>query len=289
MRKRIIRITAALSVLFLSVAVFTGSAFAAKKLNEIVDVDSYPVQIDTTLSCDDAFSKGNTKYKKGEYSAAKSYYLLALKNIKQSKIYSQGEICNNLALAMLHLEENEAAYDLCRYILETRQTKTNQDRFGAMMNLLVAAHARGIPAAKELSDAASKGYFKFTDLVNQKKSNPGDFSKLLTGLIYNVLYIDMENDIYDGAASYYYFPQDTLKSVSLTDVMKNLSKMTGGKAEAKDEKTREKVNGETTRKEYLKYIKNILKKANKWNKDTYGETDPDIDELLTYLDALRSQ
>ena len=25
------------------------------------------------------------------------------------------------------------------------------------------------------------------------------------------------------------------------------------------------------------------------NKDTYGETDPDIDELLTYLDALRSQ
>ena len=34
---------------------------------------------------------------------------------------------------------------------------------------------------------------------------------------------------------------------------------------------------------------NILKKANTWNKDTYGETDPDIDELLTYLDALRSQ
>ena len=289
MKNRVFRVIVLFLAVCMTITIAAGTALAAKKLNEIVDVDNYPVAIDTTLSCDDAFAKGNTQYKKGQYAAAKSYYLLALKNIKQSKIYSQGEICNNLGLAMLQLEENEPAYELFRFILESKQTKTNQDRFGAMMNLLIAAHANGIPAAKELSDAASKGYFRFSDLAGQQKNKPGTFTKLLTGLIYNVLYIDMENGIYDGAASYYYFPSDSLKTVKLTDVMKTLAKMTGGKAEPKDEATLKKVNGKTTRKDYLQYIRNVLKKANSWNKDTYGQTDPDIDELLKYLEALKAQ
>ncbi len=289
MKNKIVRIIVLILAVCLMVTMETGAAIAAKKLNEIINVDQYTAAIDTSLSCDDAFAKANSAYKKGQYDTAKSYYLLALKNIKQTQIYSQGEICNNLALSMLQLEENDAAYDLFRYILENKMMKTNQDRFGAMMNLLVAAHANGIPAAKELSDAANKGYFRFKDLAGQQKNKPGTFTKLLTGLIYNVLYIDMEHDIYDGAASFYYFPEDRLKSVSLTDVMKSLAKLTGGKAEPKDKATFEKVNKKTTRNEYLKYIKNVLKKANTWNKNTYGETDPDIDELLKYLEVLRSR
>ena len=289
MKKNTARTIVLLLVLCLALSTAASTAFAAKKLNEIVDTDHYPVEIDTSLSCNDAFAKGNSQYKKGQYATAKSYYLLALKKVQQSDVYYKGDVCNNLVLTMLQLEENETAYELCRFMLENKLAKNDQDLFGYMMNLLVCAHANGIPAAKELSDAMQKGYFRFKDLAAQKEKKPGKFTKLLTGLIYNVLYIDMESDAYAGAASYYYLPTDKFKSVSNNKLMQQLSKLAGGKAEPQKESKRKEINGKISTERYLHYIRDVLENANQWNKDTFGEKDPDINELLEYLEALTSQ
>ena len=251
-------------------------------------MDLYPAETDTALDSDDAFARGNECYKNGEYAEARGYYLLALKKIDGAKLCTKGDVCNNLALTLLHLEEKEAAYALCRYNLENNLAPTDADRYGYMMNLLVSAHANAIPAAKELRDALAGGYFSFDDLSSVTDEDPSTYSKLLVGLVYNVVYMDMEKDLFDVAASWYYLPKDRLE-VTAANVMEELSVLTEGYNQPEDNALRNSVNERLDRKQYLKYLREILEKADEWNKKTFGEYDPDIGELKKYLDALSKE
>ena len=195
---------------------------------------------------------------------------------------------NNLALTLLHLEENASAYALCRYNLENGLAPSDADRYGYMMNLLVSAHANRIPAAKELKEALEQGYFSFSDLAAGSDKNPGTFSKLLTGMIYNVVYMDTEGSTTEGAASLFYLPQDRLADLPLHELMSVLAAMTEGNPEPAEE-IRVQAEELVPKPDYLLYLQGILNMANDWNNKTFKESDPDIIELLTYVDALMLQ
>ena len=292
MRKRFFRTAVLLTAMCLCLCLALQPALAAKNLSKIIDIKNaqFSENIDTTLSCDEAFSRGNALYAEANWADAKQYYLLALQKIRQSKLYYQEDVFNNLVLTLLHLEENETAYDLSRYMLENQMGRTQQDRFGYMMNLLVCAHANGIPAVKELSDAAKKGYFKFSNLAGQEEKDPGAYSKLLTGLIYNVLYMDMEeDDVYRGVASYHYLSQTEPEDLSMKDLMQQLAKLAGGRPDPKDEKTGTQVREGISRTQYLEYVREFLFLLDEWNEETFDEPDPDIIELVDYLEALIAQ
>ena len=260
-----------------------------KDLSRIVDVDTYPVEIDTSQGSDDAFAKGNACYKKGEYEEAQSYYLLALKKIEKARTYTRGDVINNLALTLLHRQMNEAAYALCRYNLENNLWHMEQDRFGYMMNLLVAAHANGMPAAKELKEALDGGYFDFNDLSQKRESDPGSFSKLLTGMIYNVVYMDIERDAYDMASSWYFMPKEKFEELADSGLMTDYAGLTEGNPEPVDDAIHATLTETIPKEQYLGFLRDILDHIDGWNKTTFGENDPDIAELKTYIEAFMTE
>ncbi len=283
MKTKTLRCQAAILAACLLLCALVASAAADGSLSDIIDLTDYPSSIKPTLLCDVAFSRGNACYEEGKYEEARGYYVFALQKIDKSGTYHAGDVCNNLVLALLQLEENETAYALCRYMLEENLAKTTRDRFGYMLNLLVCAHANGIPAAKELGDAMEKGYFAFDDLVDRAGSEPRFFKRLLNAMIFNVLYIDMEGNACDGAASLFYLPEDHFTGVTNMDLMAELSALTEGGA------VRDGGEELPEAREYLEYLRSMLVKANEWNMENYGAADADITELIRYVDAKMDQ
>ena len=246
------------------------SAFAGRDISDIIDLDDYPSFINSGLLCDLAIKRGNEAFSEGDYETARGYYVFALRKVSKSSTYCEGDVCNNLVLALLYVGDAETAYDLCRYMLEEDLAPTKRDRYGYMLNMLVCAHANGLSAAGELEHAREEGYFSFEDLADLAENQPMSFAGLLTALVYNVLYIDMEGSAADGAESWAFFPDDLFDAVDGSDAMDKVASEDVG------------------RKEYLGYIHDFLLEANAWFSQTYGGDDPDIMRLILYVEALEA-
>ncbi len=262
-----------------------------RDLGILANPDEIPPGLDPDTDADDAFVRGNECYKAGKYGEARGWYVIALNRLLRADGASgasctKGDVCNNLVLALLHLQKNEAAYALCRYTLENDLAPSRADRFGYMMNLLVCAHANGIPAAKEFRDALDGGYFSFSDLSDSAEESPGAFSKLLTGMLYNLVYIDAEREPYDVAAADFYLPGWRLDGVYGRELMEELALLTEGLPEPAEDSLAAEISERLDRNTCLGYLREILVRADEWNLETFGEQDPDIGALLSYLTAL---
>ncbi|MBR6707231.1 MAG: hypothetical protein IKI84_11225 [Clostridia bacterium] len=247
------------------------SALAGRDLSDIIDLNDYPSSIKSGLVCDLAIKRGNDAFAEGDYETARGYYVFALRKINKSQTYGEGDVCNNLVLALLYLGETQTAYDLCRYMLDEDLAPAKEDRYGYMLNMLVCAHANGLSAAGELEHAREEGYFSFEDLAELAENQPKTFSGLLTAIVYNVLYIDMEGSVGDGAETWAYFPDDLFEDADVDDARDKLA------------------SGDVGRKEYLEYIYEFLLEANQWFNLTYSADDPDIMEMILYVEALRDE
>lgn len=279
MNKKTLRCRAALLAACILMCALFGSAAADRSLSDIIDLTDYPSSISPGMLCDTAFSRGNDCYEKGKYEEARGYYVFALQKIEKSRTYHAGDVCNNLVLTLLQLEKNVTAYELCRYMLEENLAPSVRERFGYMLNLLVCAHANGIPAARELSDALDEGWFSFDELLERADSEPRLYRRLLNAMIFNVLYIDLEGDAWDGASSLYYLPDGHFSGVTNMDLMEKLAEAAlGGLGERGSAE-------EPEAREYLEYVRSMLVKANDWNIQTWGAADEDITELIRYAEA----
>ena len=247
------------------------SALAGRDLSDIIDLNDYPSSIKSGLLCDLAIKRGNDAFAEGDYETARGYYVFALRKISKSATYYEGDVCNNLVLALLYLGETRTAYDLCRYMLEEDLAPEKEDSYGYMLNMLVCAHANGLSAAGELEHAREEGYFSFEDLAEMAEDQPKSFTGLLTALVYNVLYIDMEGSAADGAETWAYFPDDLFEDTDVDDVTDGIDA------------------GDVGAKEYLGYIRDFLLEANAWFNQTYGGDDPDIGKMILYVDALEAE
>lgn len=292
MKRVLLRAAAMVTALCLALTFGTGAALADRDYSGILDLSQYPTAIDENMNSTDAFAKANSLYKDGMYKNAKSYYMLALNKAGgKSDTYSEGDICNNLVLTMLQLEENETAYRLCRYMLEEQMAQSTEDRYGYMLNLLVCAHANGFSAAKELQDAMDRGYFSFWSLARLADDNQASFRTLMIDMIYNILYMDMEGDLYDGAASLYYLPAETRERLSgdHRELIAELAAQTDGQADPAEKAQRDKINGTVSRKEYLGILGDLLHQVQEWQELSDEPEDLDIQALAEYLDVLMEQ
>jgi hypothetical protein len=169
---------------------------------------------------------------------------------------------------------------------------------------MVCAHATGITAAEALKEAQELTGDDLTGLKKRAEEDPGSYSKLMTALMYNAVYMDMEQEILDpdftpalpevsagkdwdklkeeaGSSQDESPVEDVLKLLleegSLTEKLKQL--LEEHLSEEEDPvKTAMQV-------EYLAALKEILVSANKHNNEIFGEDDPDLLELENYLDA----
>ena len=254
-----------------------------------VDTSVLPEGVDPELGCDDAFAKANESYQAGDYQAAESYYLLALQKIDSSSLYCRGDVANNLVLTWLHLGRASDAYALCRATLENGLAPSVQDQYGYMLNLLVCGHACGFPAVLVLHEAVENGSFSFDELDTLAEEDPGTYVKLLVGMLYNAVYMDMEGDTALGVMDYGYFPAGDFDALYHADLIGDLSRQLGSDPDNVSEDDLNVVLLDLPRADYLQFLIDILLVANERNNETFGETDPDIDELITYLDALMGQ
>ncbi len=246
------------------------SAFAGGDLSDIIDLDDYPSSISSGLLCDRAVARGNEAFHEGDYETARGYYVFSLRKVSKSQTYCEGDVCCNLVLALLYLGETRTAYDLCRYMLEENLAPGSEDRYGYMLNMLVCAHANGLSAAGELEHAMEEGYFSFEDLADMAEDQPADFTGLLSGLVYNVLYMDMEGGAGDSSGTWAYFPDDLFDGA-------DVSRLASGGADS------------VSREEYLGYISDFLREASEWFSTAYNAYDHDIEELILYVEALKAE
>ncbi len=288
MKKSLFRAASALLILCLCLGLSWTSGLAEGSPLP-VDTNNYPTPVDASLTCDGAFERANERYAAGKYLEAESYYRFSLKHISHAKRYTKGDVCNNLVLAFLQQEKNDDAYTLCRYMLEEDLAKSDRDACGYMLNMLVCAHAKSIPAAQELQYALQHDLFSFDTLYSLADKQPGPYTKLLAAMLYNVVYMDMEYGTAEGGASYGYYQSDRIAQASGAEIMEDLSAMLTGFAGETTADDRETAESLMPREEYLQFLADVLDAANDMNYDTYGASDPDIDELIDYLYALISQ
>ena len=275
MYRKICRALSLALAVCLMLAAGLPSAFAGRDLSDIIDLNDYPSSINPGLLCDRAIARGNEAFGEGDYETARGYYVFALHKVSKSQTYCEGDVCCNLVLALLYLGETGTAYDLCRYMLEEDLAPGSEDRFGYMLNMLVCAHANGLSAAGELEHAREEGYFSFEELADLAENQPKAFTGLLSGLVYNVLYIDMEGSAEDGAETWAYFPDGLFGSADGRGEMAQPASGSGADS--------------VSRKAYLTYIGNFLREASEWFNETYNSYDHDIEELIHYVDALQAE
>jgi tetratricopeptide (TPR) repeat protein len=139
-------------------------------------------EIDQSLTPDAAFALGNDAYEAGDYPLSEAYYRHAVNLDASSSIYR-----NNLGLALLQREENGEALELFSALVEEEP-----NTYGYWVNLLVAAHANGIPSNEIF--AAKGGYDIMPQLVAASVENPFVYKKVLEAILYNAVYMDIELD-----------------------------------------------------------------------------------------------
>jgi|GEM_PF-4699578 len=239
----------------------TPVAEAAPAITEIPAEEEAPVmaelpEIDEGLGAWDAFALGNDAYEAGNYALAEAYYRHAVQ-------YDPGTLFfrNNLGLALLQQEQNEEALEIFRTAV-----REAPGTYGYWVNLLVAAHANGI-SAKAVFDE-EKGWDYLPQLAAAAQADPAAYTKVLEAIYYNAAYMDME---LNGEDAYY----DSFYSASFASMGMGIDLAMLQTLAAAGE--------------YDEAFYAILYAVDQLNSTVYGESDPDIQELLIYLDAKAAQ
>ena len=301
--KKAVRIVSVLLVLMLLCS-GCGTSTEEKSPGKAGKSKETKVEIDTSVDADTAFELGNKSYSSRKYQEAEVYYQLAIEKQDEAERYCYGDMANNLVLAYLQLEKNKEAYELCQELLEKKAAPSQEDTYGYILNYMVCAHASGITAVEALKEAQELTGADMTGLKKQAEEDPGSYSKLMTALIYNAVYMDMEQEILDPDFTPA-LPEvsagkdwDTLKKEAgssqdenpVEDVL-NLLLEEGSFTEKLEQLLEEHFSGEedpaktAIEVEYLAALKEILVSANKHNNEIFGEDDPDLLELENYLDV----
>ena len=287
--KKAVRIVSLLLVLILLCS-GCGTGTEEKSPGKAGKSKETKVKIDTSVDADTAFELGNKSYSSQKQDDAERY--------------CYGDMANNLVLTYLQLEKNKDARELCHELLEKKATPSEEDTYGYILNYMVCAHASGITAAEALKEAQELTGDDLTGLKKRAEEDPGSYSKLMTALMYNAVYMDMEQEILDPDFTPA-LPEvsagkdwDMLKEEAgnsqdespVEDVLKLLLEegtLTEKLKQLLEEHLSEEDDPVQTamQVEYLAALKEILVSANKHNNEIFGEDDPDLLELENYLDA----
>ena len=301
--KKAVRIVSVLLV-FMLLCSGCGTGTVEKSPGKAGKSKEAKVKIDTSVDADTAFELGNKSYSSRKYQEAEAYYHLAIEKQDDAERYCYGDMANNLVLTYLQLEKNKEAFELCHELLEKKAAPSREDTYGYILNYMVCAHASGITAAEALKEAQELTGADLTGLKKRAEEDPGSYSKLMTALMYNAVYMDMEQEILDPDFA------PALPEVSAGKDWDMLKEEAGS---SQDESAVEEVlnllleEGSLTEKlkqllekhlseeedpaqtamqvEYLAALKEILVSANKHNNEIFGQDDPDLLELENYLDA----
>ena len=203
---------------------------------------------------DRVFEEANLYYTASEWQNAADCYegilLQAGSGVRGAglKHYADTEVKNNYALALLQLGRNEEALTIMKGICCTEKWAGD----GYLINLLVAAEACGLTSDEILKEVPD--LYEHMDYLNSRADKkPGDYAKTRNNLAYNLIYMDAGQEK-DGDGAYY------------AEIL--LGSGTGSSA-----------GGWENKKELLKAVSSSSKKI-------YGKSDPDADELVTWLELL---
>ena len=167
-------------------------------------------------------------------------------------------------LTLLQLEKNEEAWELsCE--LTALEAPDQTAHFGSILNHLVCAGATGRSAAETLDELTQEGLYQPETLEDLTKEKPGVYMKLALGLVYNAMYIDMEDDAVEKLLGMSSAPTLPLISAGEYDIL---------------------IEYAEDRSASLMMILDILENLQAQNAETFGEEDPDIAALIEYVDAL---
>ena len=301
--KKAVRVVSVLLALLLLCS-GCGTSTMEKSTGAVKKSTEEKVKIDTSVDADTAFELGNKSYQAGKYGEAQAYYQLAIEKQADAEKYCYGDMANNLVLTYLQLEKNKEAYELCHELLERKDAPSAEDTYGYILNYMVCAHANGITAVEALKQAEELTGSNLAGLQDRALEDPGSYSKLVTALMYNAIYMDMEQKILDP---------DFTPALPDVSAGKDWDKLKEEAAKAEEQSSLEGVlntlleEGSLTEKietildetffkeedprqteaqmEYLARLKKVLISANKHNHDIFGENDPDLQELEKYLDT----
>ena len=222
------------------------------------------------LTVGELFRMGNEAYLSRDYEKAEACYLCAIERAEQTEEPDSGteatlfRVRNNLVLTLLQLEKNEEAWKLSSELIAL-EAPDQTDHFGCILNHLVCAGATGRSAAEVLNELAHNGLYQPSVLDDLAVENPGIYMKLALGLVYNAMYIDMEDDAVEKLLGMSSAPPIPLLSAEDYDALIQYAEDRGAS---------------------LMMILDILGNLQAQNAQTFGEEDPDITALIEYVDAL---
>lgn len=205
----------------------------------------------------EAFQLGNDAYDAEDWRLAEAYYLLAESFCEEDDEH----LCdtkNNRGLALLQQGKGKKALAVYEDVLSQ-----DQCRDGYWINYLIAGYASGKTAEKLLESDQAKDVLQ--RLVDNVEQEPGTYQKLLYAIYYNIIYMDMEqaNPLVDDDR---YLPLEEYgDDISLSDFDFSQS--------------------ENLRSFFIE----LLNELDDMNYHTYGEYDPEVEELIDYLNAKYGQ
>lgn len=258
--------------LFLSMAVSTACSDEGR--SGYTDERPYAEKAADVNAPSEVRRLGDLAYSEGNYEEAEAYFSRLLEFDGES-ISAR----NNLGLAFLHQERNEDAFEMFGSLLkDLLPNEYSTTTYGVFLNLMVAGHACGksVPDVLSYVDGMSSPG-QANDLVqtlcSEAKDDPGTYTKLLEGIFYNAVYMDMEQngtELADriGTGYFGFYTRETPLDAVISEGMIEsfiYSEMS------------ERVFGD------------LLGALNNINEDVYGSEDPDIGDLLEYLGAMEDR
>lgn len=219
-------------------------------------------------SKNDLFKLALTVFRSNDFAYADACWTALLED-SRGKDGDFGEVCgsytaeetlNNRALARLQLGRNDEALEDMRLIFAGDKA---EPRF--VINLLVAAEACGVPMKDILEETGAKAVL--TDWAKtQEGMVPGDYLKTRLAVAYNLAWSDME------------LPEEEAgKAVTAGSLVY---------PESDSAYMKEKTFG--NRKAVLDAEGELLTGLQNENETAYGEPDPDVADLLVWLDELKN-
>lgn len=205
----------------------------------------------------EAFQLGNDAYDAEDWRLAEAYYLLA-ESFCEGEDYPLWDAKNNRGLALLQQGKGEEALAVYDDLL-----MQDKWRYGYWMNYLIAGYADGKTAEELLESERSKNVLQ--GLVNGVKKEPGTYQKLLYGVYYNIIYMDMEQADSLTNTDRYLPLEEYGNEIPLSAFDFSLSE------------------------EQYAFFMELLGELDEMNIQTYGESDPELEELMNYLLAKSEQ
>ena len=216
------------------------------------------------------FRMGNEAYRELDYEKAEACYRCAVERAEQEEQPDRSteetlfRVRNNLVLTLLQEEKNEEAWELSSELVAL-DAPDQTDHFGCVLNHLVCAGATGRSAAETLDALTREGLYQRDVLEELAAENPGIYMKLALGLVYNAMYIDMEDDAADKLLGMSSAPALPIMTAEDYDTL---------------------IRSAEDREASLMLILEVLGSLQGQNVETFGEEDPDIIELMEYVNAL---